>query len=140
MTGAMTSAASRAAASLLRFIMDTPGEDTVGRSERQPLVPASPSSRGRIVGMPASWALTPPYYLLFAFLCGVAGFRVGWRVGNRVALPLVESALGWVAFLLAWTMVGPIWAAASVFAWASGTSAASVYVFVGHPKETDERV
>ena len=90
--------------------------------------------------MPASWTLTPPYFLIFAFLCGVAGFRVGWRTGSRVALPLAQSALGWAAFLLAWDVVGPAWAAASVGTWVLGTTVASVYVFVRHPKETDERV
>jgi hypothetical protein len=90
--------------------------------------------------MLASWASTPAYFLVFAFLCGVAGFRVGWRIGNRVALPLAQSALGWVAFLLAFKTVGPAWASASVGMWILGTTAASVYVFAGHPMETDERV
>ena len=57
-----------------------------------------------------------------------------------MALPLVQAALGWVAFLLAWTIVGAAWAAASVGAWAIGTTVASVFVFLGHPRETDERV
>lgn len=90
--------------------------------------------------MPASWALTPWYFLIFAFLCGVAGFRVGWRAGNRLVLPLAQGALGWAAFLLAWDVVGPAWAAASAGMWALGTTLASVYVFVSHPRETDERV
>ena len=90
--------------------------------------------------MNASWSLTPAYSLAFAFLCGVVGFRVGWRTRHRVALPLVQAALGWVAFLLAWTIVGAAWAAASIGAWAIGTTVASVYVFFGHPRETDERV
>ena len=90
--------------------------------------------------MRASWALTPPYFLVFAFLCGVAGFRVGWRARHRMALPVAQGALGWVAFLLAWTIVGATWAAASVGAWAIGTTVASVYVFLGNPQETDERV
>jgi hypothetical protein len=90
--------------------------------------------------MPVSWAQTPPYVLVFAFLCGVVGFRVGWRFGRRVALPVVQSVLGWLAFLHAFTTLGPAWAAASVGAWAVGTTVASVYVFVGHPQETDERV
>jgi hypothetical protein len=89
--------------------------------------------------MRASWALTPPYFLVFAFLCGVVGFRIGWRLG-RLALPLVQGALGWLAFLLAWRIVGASWAAASVGAWAVGTTAASVHVFLGNPRETDERV
>lgn len=90
--------------------------------------------------MPASWTLTPPYFLIFAFLCGVAGFRVGWRFGNRLVLPLAQSALGWAAFLLAWDVVGPAWAAASVCMWVLGTTVASVYVFARYPRETDERV
>jgi hypothetical protein len=90
--------------------------------------------------MRAAWALTPPYFLVFAFLCGVVGFRVGWRLGHRVALPLAQGVLGWVAFALAWTIVGATWAAGSVGAWAVGTTVASVYAFLGHPRETDERV
>ena len=90
--------------------------------------------------MLAPWTLTPHYSLIFSFLCGVVGFRIGWRFGNRVVLPLVQSALGWAAFLLAWDVVGPAWAAASVGMWILGTTVASVYVFVSHPKETDERV
>ncbi len=39
--------------------------------------------------MPASFALTPAYVLIFGFLCGIAGFRVGWRIGSRTVLPLV---------------------------------------------------
>ncbi len=90
--------------------------------------------------MPASWALTPPYFLVFAFLCGIAGFRVGWRFGSKPALPLVQGVLGWVAFLVTRAIVGEPWAAASVGAWALGTTLASVYVFTGQPLKTDERV
>ena len=90
--------------------------------------------------MPPAWTLTPPYFLVFGFLCGVAGFRVGWRVGGRLALPAAQGLLGWAAFLLAWDAVGPAWSAGVVGAWALGTTAASVYVFVGKPSETDERV
>src|SRR5262245_1518865 len=88
----------------------------------------------------ATWALTPPYFLIFAFLCGVVGFRVGWRIGHRIGLPLAQGALGWAAFLLAADVVGLPWAAAAVGSWILGTSLASVYVFVGHPVETDQRV
>jgi hypothetical protein len=90
--------------------------------------------------MPGSWALTPPYCLCFGLLCGVVGFRIGWRTRNRLALPLVQASLGWGAFLLTFRILGPAWAAAAVAAWILGTTAASIYVFVGHPRETDERV
>ena len=90
--------------------------------------------------MPASWALSAPYFVAFGFLCGVVGFRIGWRMRHRVALPACQTVLGWIAFFLAWTFVGPVWAAIAVLAWALGTTLASVYVFLGHPRETDERV
>jgi hypothetical protein len=90
--------------------------------------------------MPAPWALTPAYFVVFAFLCGAVGFRIGWRFRHRVALLTVQSAFGWMAFLLAWAMVGAGWAAFSVGAWALGTTVTSVYVFFGHPAEADERV
>ena len=38
-----------------------------------------------------------------------------------------------MAFLLAWSTVGPGWAAASVGAWALGTTGASVFVFMAMP-------
>jgi hypothetical protein len=90
--------------------------------------------------MPASWTLTPPYLLAFAFLCGVVGFRLGWRTAHRIALPAAQALLGWVAFLLAWAIVGTGWAAAAVLVWALGTSLASIYVFFRHPAEADARV
>ena len=78
--------------------------------------------------------------MAFAFLCGIAGFRAGWRAGNRFLLPVLQGLFGWVAFLLAWTIVGPRWAAAAVGAWALGTTGASLATFVGRPAETDARV
>jgi hypothetical protein len=90
--------------------------------------------------MPAAWATTPAYFLVFAFLCGAVGFRLGWRFHHRVALLAAQSAFGWMAFLLAWAMVGTGWAAVSVGAWALGTTFTSIYVFLGHPAEADERV
>src|SRR5262245_35182079 len=90
--------------------------------------------------MPASWALSGPYFLAFGLLSGVAGFRVGWRFGRGIVLPVIQALFGWTAFLLAWEFVGPVWAAAAVLAWALGTTLASVYVFLGRPRETDQRV
>jgi len=90
--------------------------------------------------MPAAWATTPAYFVVFGFLCGAVGFRVGWRLGHRVALIAAQTAFGWMAFLLASAMIGAGWAAAAVGAWALGTTVTSVYVFLGHPREADERV
>lgn len=90
--------------------------------------------------MLASWALSPLYFLSFGFVCGLVGFRLGWRMRSRVALPLVQAAVGWAAFLLAWTFLGAAWAAATVAAWALGTTVASIYVFFGHAAEADARV
>ena len=90
--------------------------------------------------MGATWTLTPPYFLVLGFLCGVAGFRVGWRTGSRVLLPAIQGLVGWGVFLLSWTIVGPIWAAAAVGAWGVGTTLISVYVFLGRPAEADARV
>lgn len=115
---------------------DDPAEDTVP-------VPGGQQPRARAChnpAMPAAWALTPPYFLVIGFLCGVTGFRVGWRSGNRVALPALEGFFGWGAFLLAWTIVGAGWAAATVGCWVAGTTLAGTYVFVRHPREADARV
>ena len=90
--------------------------------------------------MLASWALSPLYFLSFGFVCGLVGFRLGFRMGSRVALPLVQAVLGWAAFLLAWSFLGAAWAGATVAAWALGTTVASIYVFFGHPAEADARV
>ena len=90
--------------------------------------------------MPALWALSPGYFLVLAFVAGVVGFRIGWRMKSRLVLPVSQALLGWVAFLFAWTTVGAFWSAAAVGAWAIGTTLASVFVFVGRPEATDLRV
>jgi hypothetical protein len=90
--------------------------------------------------MGASWVVTPAYFLTFAFLCGVVGFRMGWRMKGRVVLPIAQGTLGWLAFLVSWSFLGAFWAAACVGAWCVGSTLAAVYVFVGRPREADERV
>ena len=90
--------------------------------------------------MPAPWSLTLPYFLLFGLVCGAGGFRVGWRLPGRIGLPLAQGLLGWVAFLVAWTILGPRGAAATVGAWALGTALTSLDAFVRAPREADARV
>jgi len=114
------------------FISNSAREDTGMRGRRQ----APWENRA----MPDRWTLMPPYFLVFAFLSGVVGYRMGWRFRSRVALPLVQGTLGWVAFLVAWSFVGAYWAALAAGTWALGTSLASIFVFFGNPAETDQRV
>lgn len=90
--------------------------------------------------MQGSWVLTPAYYLALGFLAGVVGFRLGWRTGRMVALPILQGLLGWAAFLLAWSELGPAWAAGAVAAWAVGTTAVSTTAFVGDPRRVDQVV
>ena len=90
--------------------------------------------------MPTGWVVSLPYFLTLGFLAGAVGFRMGWRTKRRVGLPVVQGVLGWGAFVLAWSFVGPAGAAGAVGAWAVGSTLVSVYVFFGRPKETDERV
>jgi hypothetical protein len=90
--------------------------------------------------MPNAWLVSPPYFLALGLLTGVVGFRMGWRTRSRVALPVVQGMLGWGAFALAWSFLGPAWSAAVAGAWALGTTVVSIYVFWGRPGETDERV
>jgi hypothetical protein len=90
--------------------------------------------------MSIGWVVSPWYFLTLGFLAGVVGFRMGWRTRSRAALPIVQGVLGWGAFVLAWSFVGPGWAAATVGSWALGGTVVSVYVFSGRPREADERV
>jgi len=90
--------------------------------------------------MRGGWVASPWYFLSLGFLAGVVGFRMGFRTGNRVALPVLQGVLGWGVFVMAWSFLSPGWAAATVGAWAFGTMLISVYVFHGRPEETDARV
>ena len=90
--------------------------------------------------MPATWATTPAYFLVFAFLCGAVGFRLGWRFHHRVALLAAQSAFGWMAFLLAWAMVGTGWAAVGQRVGARNDGHFGVRSFSATPAEADERV
>jgi hypothetical protein len=90
--------------------------------------------------MPAAWTLSPPYFIAFSFLCGVVGFRMGWRTKSRAALPIFQGAFGWIAYVATFSFVGAGWAAAAVGTWALGTTAISLYVFLGQPVRADEQV
>jgi hypothetical protein len=83
---------------------------------------------------------TPAYFLALGFVCGLAGFRLGWRLRHRTALPLAQAVLGYLAFHLAWRVQGPAWAAAAVGAWAAGSTLLAIPTFLGNAVETDRRV
>ncbi len=137
--GAHASSAAMATTIRRRCVMRVPGDNIPAWDGRGKRTPARESPCHN-PPMPASWALTPPYFIVFGFLTGVVGFRVGWRIGSRIGLPAAQAALGWVAFLLAWAIVGPVWAAITVGAWAAGTTLASIYTFIGKPEAADQRV
>ena len=84
--------------------------------------------------------MTPTYYIALGAICGVAGFRLGWRWKNRYVLPLVQALFGWVAFAAGWQAHGPVWAAAVVVGWAAGTTLISVGTFVGAAADVDRAV
>ncbi len=81
-----------------------------------------------------------PYFALLGLVCGIAGFRLGWRIGRPLALPLVEGALGFVAFTAAWRAGGPRWGALVVGAWALGTTLISLPTFAIAAAAADQRV
>lgn len=80
------------------------------------------------------------YFLLLGAVCGVVGFRLGWRIGHRWALPLAQGLAGWTAFAYAWRWGTPGVAAATVGAWALATTLVSLYFFVPHPEAVDRAV
>ncbi len=87
------------------------------------------------------WRHAPLYYFLgLGLVCGMAGFRVGWRLRLPAALPLAQGAFGYVPFVLAWNAGGPVWAAAAEGAWAAGASVMGIVTFVLDPKAVDARV
>jgi hypothetical protein len=82
----------------------------------------------------------PLYFAVLGFLCGVVGFRFGWRSGLRPVLPLVQGLLGWVAFFAAWRVAGPGTAALAVGGWALGLTVVALWVFHGARDLVDRRV
>lgn len=82
----------------------------------------------------------PAYYVVLGLLCGVVGFRLGWRGAVRFVLPLIQGLLGFVAFATAWRMAGPLVAALAVAAWALGSSVSGIWVIRQWPDEADRRL
>lgn len=90
--------------------------------------------------MDGSITQSPAWAAGLGLLCGIVGFRLGWRGGSRWGLPLVQAALGSAAFLAAWNAAGPARAALAVLAWAVGGSLASIPAFRRDPARTDRVV
>jgi hypothetical protein len=82
----------------------------------------------------------PLYFAVLGLLCGVVGFRLGWRSGLRPVLPLIQGLLGWVAFVAAWRGAGPGTAALAVGIWALGGTAVELWAFRGARDLVDRRV
>jgi len=83
---------------------------------------------------------SPAYYVVLGLLCGIVGFRLGWRGGIRFALPVIQGLLGFVAFATGWRMAGPQVAALAVAGWALGSSVVGIPAFRRWPDEADRRV
>ncbi len=90
--------------------------------------------------MSGSIAANPAWSAALGLLCGVVGFRIGWRSRSRIGLPLVQAVLGGVAFVTAWTAAGPGRATLAVLGWAVGTSVVAIPSFRSDPVATDARV
>jgi hypothetical protein len=80
------------------------------------------------------------YFLLLGAACGVVGFRLAWRIGNRWGMPLAQGLAGWTAFVYAWRWGTPGIAAATVGVWALSTTLVSLYFFVPNPEAVDRCV
>jgi hypothetical protein len=83
---------------------------------------------------------SPVYFLLFGAICGAVGFRFGWRGRHRTVLPLVQGALGFLAFAVAWRSGGVLMATLTVGGWAVGGTLAGLAAFRRDPASVDERV
>lgn len=77
-------------------------------------------------------------------LCGVVGTRIGLRIatslGDKVTLPLCQTALGYVAFAASWARFGPVEAFVAELGWALGASLVAVAAFRRDPSTADRVV
>ena len=86
------------------------------------------------------WIESPIYFLLLGLLCGLVGFRLGWRSGQRIALPLIQGVLGWVGFATAWRAAGAFAGVEAVAGWVAGTTVISLGRFRREPETADRLV
>ena len=77
---------------------------------------------------------------MLGLLCGIVGFRMAWRSGNRFATPLLQGAFGFVAFAAAWRVAGAAFAALAVVGWAIGSTLVSISVFRREPERVERQV
>lgn len=85
---------------------------------------------------PVSWL----HVLVLGLLCGVVGFRLGWRGESRLLLPIIQGGTGWLAFAWAWSFAGPLRACVAVAGWALGSSFVALRAFRARPDEIDRRI
>jgi hypothetical protein len=82
-----------------------------------------------------------PFYLAaIGGLCGVLGFRLGWRMNLRAALPLLQGLAGFLAFAVAWRAAGAIASSIAVAGWALGNTLYALPVFAREHESIDARV
>ena len=77
---------------------------------------------------------------MLGLLCGIVGFRMAWRSGNKFATPLLQGAFGFVAFAAAWRVAGAGFAALAVAGWAIGCTLVSISVFRREPERVERQV
>ncbi len=82
----------------------------------------------------------PLYYVVVGLLGGVVGFRIGWRSGGKLLLPLVQGLFGFVLFAVSWRAGGAIDGALAVVGWALGNSLVSIRAFRQERQGIDRRV
>lgn len=83
---------------------------------------------------------SPLYFPILGVLCGIVGFRLGWRVHQRLLLPVVQSLPAALAFSAAWRVRGAMAAALTVGGWAIGCTLASTIAFAADPRRADRQV
>jgi hypothetical protein len=79
-------------------------------------------------------------FALIGLLCGILGFRLGWRTRDRWALPALQGAIGFVAFAIGWRYGGPIAGAVGIGGWVLGSTLYSLIVFQRDREQIDRRV